>query len=83
MDQVVQLVGAVLILAAFVAAQVRVMHPQSFVYLSLNLAGSAILAYLAWVDRQWGFLLLEAVWALVSLGGIVALARGRTGAPAH
>lgn len=45
-------------------------------YLVLNLVGSAILAYLAWDQRQWGFLLLESVWAAVSLWSLVRVARG-------
>lgn len=71
LDQVLQVVGALLILAAYVAAQFRVLNQESFLYLVLNLVGSAVLAWLAWIDRQWGFLLLEAVWALVSLWSIV------------
>jgi hypothetical protein len=30
---------------------------------------------LAWHERQWGFLLLEAVWALVAAGGLAARLR--------
>jgi hypothetical protein len=64
--QVVQVVGALLILAAFAAAQFGWLDTHSRLYLVLNLVGSAILAVLAWSDEQWGFLLLEGVWALVS-----------------
>lgn len=77
MDQVIQVVGALLILAAFVLAQFRVLRVESMTYLVLNVLGSAILAWLAWVDRQWGFLLLEGVWALVSSWGILGILRGR------
>jgi hypothetical protein len=43
----------------------------------LNLAGSAILAADAAAGAQWGFLLLEGAWALVSLLGLAVAARGR------
>jgi hypothetical protein len=77
MDQLVQVIGALLILSAFAAAQFGAMDPHSRVYLVLNLVGSAVLAVLAWEERQWGFLLLEFVWAAVSLWGLVQIWRGR------
>jgi hypothetical protein len=83
MDQILQLAGAVLILIAFIAAQRGAMAPQSKAYLVLNLAGSAILTGVALVDEDWGFLLLEGVWAVVSLLGLVQLARGRAPTGAH
>jgi hypothetical protein len=39
------------------------------------------LAVLAYHERQWGFLLLEGVWALVSAYGFVARRRGTPVAP--
>jgi protein-S-isoprenylcysteine O-methyltransferase Ste14 len=72
-DQLVQIVGALLILAGFAAVQFERMRPDSRLYLALNLVGSAILAVLAWVESQWGFLLLETVWAIVSAWGLSRL----------
>jgi len=73
MDQVVQIIGALLILVAFGAVQFERMRPDSRLYLALNLVGSAILAVLALSAQQWGFVLLEGVWAIVSAWGLVAL----------
>lgn len=70
MDQLIQIVGALLILAGFAAVQFERMRPDSRLYLTLNLVGSAILAVLAYVETQWGFLLLESVWAVVSAWGL-------------
>jgi hypothetical protein len=69
-DQLIQIVGALLILAAFAAVQFDRMRPDSRLYLALNLVGSAILFVLAIIAEQWGFVLLEGVWAIVSAWGL-------------
>jgi hypothetical protein len=82
--QLIQICGSLLILAAFAASQAGRLPIDSRLYLALNFVGSAILAVLAWIDQQWGFLLLEGVWAIVSLWGLTQLLRGRTPtAPGH
>jgi membrane-bound ClpP family serine protease len=75
MDQLIQIVGALLILVAFGAVQFERMEPSSRTYLALNLVGSAILAVLALASSQWGFVLLEGVWAIVSGWGLLAATR--------
>lgn len=59
------------------------MSPHSLAYLALNLAGSVILTVVALIDYDLGFLLLEAVWALVSGWGLWQLTRGRKPGAAH
>jgi hypothetical protein len=81
--QLVQVAGALLILVAFTAAQVGAVGPHHRGYLVLNLVGSAVLAVLAWVESQYGFLLLEGVWAVVSAWGLVQVLRGRAPTSAH
>jgi hypothetical protein len=82
--QLVQIAGSLLILGGFAAAQAGRLSIDSASYLVLNFVGSAILAALAWIDQQWGFLLLEGVWALVSLWSLTQLMRGRAPtAPGH
>ncbi|WP_169952678.1 hypothetical protein [Microbispora sp. H11081] len=80
MDQVLQIAGAILILGAFLLSQMNVLDNRSKIYLVLNLAGSAVLAVLAYVDDDWGFLLLEGVWALVSGAGLLRALRPRRAA---
>jgi hypothetical protein len=71
-DQIVQIVGSLLVLVGFAAVQVSRLNPKSKLYLTLNFLGSGTLAVEAALSRQWGFLLLEGVWALVSLTGLTA-----------
>ncbi len=77
MDQVIQVIGALLILTAFAAVQFDRMQPSSRLYLVLNLVGSVVLAVLAVHSAQWGFVLLEGVWAIVSGWGLVAALRAQ------
>ena len=65
-EQLIELVGAVLILTAFVLAQFGRLATASPSYMALNFVGSAVLAFVAAVDGDVGFLLLEGVWAMVS-----------------
>lgn len=69
--QLVQIAGALLILAGFTFSQLGWLSPKSVSYLVLNLVGSFVLAVLAALDRQLGFLLLEGVWAVVSAWSLV------------
>ncbi|MDP9387936.1 MAG: hypothetical protein M3Q48_08390 [Actinomycetota bacterium] len=73
MDQMIQLVGAALILTAFVLGQTDRLQPSSAAYLTLNLLGGLILAAVAALDLDLGFLVLESVWAAVSAAGLVRL----------
>ena len=83
MHQVVQVIGALLILSGFVLAQFRLLDPRSLWYLVVNLVGSAILTIDAWRQDQWGFFLLELVWAIVSSWGLTQLVRGRQAGTSH
>lgn len=75
MGVIVQIVGSLLVLAAFALAQWGVLNPKSKRYLVLNVVGSAVLAVDALLGAQWGFLLLEGVWAIVSAISLIAVLR--------
>jgi len=75
MFQVIQVCGSLLVLAAFVASQCGWVDAKAWCYLWLNLIGSGILAVEAAITAQWGFLLLEGAWALVSLLGVLGRVR--------
>ncbi len=76
MHPAVQITASLLILVPFVLTQAGRTTPTSLRYILLNLAGSTVLAIDAALGRQWGFLLLEGVWAVVSAMSLVRLLRG-------
>ena len=71
LDQLVSLVGAVLILAAYVALQRGWLPREGRAYNALNFVGSSLLAYAAVRNWNLGFVLLEGAWALLSLPGTI------------
>ena len=79
--QLVQIGGALAILAAFVLAQLGRLPARSRSYLALNLAGSTVLAVDAYHGSQWGFFVLELVWWLVSAWALLASGRPRRPQP--
>jgi hypothetical protein len=76
-SQLVQIAGAIAILASFAAAQAGRLDIRSWPYLWLNAVGATALAANAWHEEQWGFFLLEGVWAIVAVWGIAARLRRR------
>ena len=70
-------------LVAYSAALFGKLDQTSLTYLVMNLVGSATLAVLALIGEQFGFLLLEGVWALVSAWSLGQLLRGRRPAAPH
>jgi hypothetical protein len=64
---IVQVIGSLTILAAFIGALTKRITNTSYPYLVMNAAGSTVLAVEASISAQWGFLLLEGVWAAASL----------------
>lgn len=82
--QTISLIGAALLLVGFVAMQMRRMRNDGAIFNALNFAGSGLLAWVAIHDRRAGFIILEVVWALVSLPPLYrAMKRRAATAPAR
>lgn len=75
LQQILSLAGALLILGAYVANQRGWLGPRDVSYNLMNLVGALFLLWVAVVDWRWGFILLEAVWALVSIPPLLLRAR--------
>jgi len=74
--QVVSTTGAVLVLIAYAALQLKRLRVDSVAYQLLNFLGGTMLAVTAIVTRQVGFILMEGSWALISAMGLVKVLRG-------
>ena len=69
LQQIVSVIGAVLILVAYALLQLGRLRQQGRLFNAMNFIGSALLTWVAVQDRQVGFILLEGSWALLSLPG--------------
>ena len=74
--QVISVVGALAVLVAYAANQFGMVELDNFPYQIANLVGSGVLFVVAVIEVQVGFMLLEGVWALVSLWAVVKILRG-------
>ena len=75
MEQLVSVAGALLVLVAYTGQQMGVIDRTNPLYSWMNLIGSLVLTVIAFRGQQWGFMLLEGVWAIVSVPPLVARRR--------
>jgi hypothetical protein len=71
MIQIISVAGAIMILLPFAASQCGKLATTSLTYQLLNLIGSLALTVVALIEIQYGFILLEGTWAVVSAAGLV------------
>ncbi len=83
MLQAISVLGALAILGAYAANQFGWIAPSNLWYSVANFLGSAVLTVIAVIDGQFGFILLEGTWALVSLWGIFSVVRAGGAPRAH
>jgi len=75
--QLIQIVGAVLNMGAFALLHFEIAPSSALRYLIPNWLGSVLLVISAYVDRQWGFLMLESAWVVVTGFAIAGRMSGR------
>lgn len=66
-EQIVSLLAALMVLAAYWALQTKRIKEDDLLYLWLNLTGAIILAVIAFRLRQVGLIVVETVWAIISV----------------
>jgi len=65
--QLISLLGAFIILVAYIANARGWMGPRDRAYNLMNLVGGVLLFWVAVVDRRAGFMILELTWALIAI----------------
>lgn len=78
MIQLISVAGALLILVPFAGSQLGRLSPHSLAYQVMNLVGAASLTTVAVIEVQYGFILLEGIWTIMSAIGLWNVLQRRT-----
>jgi hypothetical protein len=70
LNQLLSIAGAILILVAYTLLQAKRIPFDSLTYQIMNAVGGMFLCTAAVWLRQYGFILLEGVWTLISVVGL-------------
>ncbi len=76
--QLLSLLGAVMQLLAYALMQLGRLPSASYPYQLANVIGSLLMTIVATINREYGFILMEAVWCLTSAYGLIRLMRQST-----
>jgi len=63
--------GVAILLLAFLLNMLKIIKTESLSYLLLNFIGAAIACFASWLIPYFPFVILEGVWAAVSLVSLV------------
>lgn len=73
--------GVALLLGAFAANLLGLVAKENLVYPSANFVGASLATYASWLIAYMPFVVLEGVWACVSLVAVLRLMRRPRAAP--
>jgi hypothetical protein len=68
--------GVAILLIAFVLNMLKIIGTESLTYLLLNFIGAGIACFASYLIPYFPFVILEGVWAVVSLVSLVRFLRG-------
>jgi hypothetical protein len=70
-NDIIGTAGVGLILAAYFLGTFKIIEKETVLYFLLNTIGAALACYASWLIAYFPFVVLEAVWALVSVIGLI------------
>jgi hypothetical protein len=77
-EQFLSIAAALTILGAYAGLQLGYLDNQRPLFILINLIGAIVLAVIAFRASQWGFVILEGTWGLISLWPLVRPKASRT-----
>lgn len=72
LHQLIGVVGALLVLGAYLALQRGWLTLEQRVYHAMNFVGAGLLTWVAASERQVGLTMVEGLWAVLSVPGMVS-----------
>lgn len=64
-------IGVGLILLAYFLSTFKMLSSTSTLFFLLNIVGAGLACYASWLIKYWPFVILEGVWCLVSVIGLI------------
>lgn len=77
LNQVLSIIGSLLVLGAYFALQRGHLKSDARLYSALNFLGAGLMTWVAVAEWQIGFIVLEGSWALLSFPGMVRTGSAR------
>lgn len=71
LNQIVSVIGAAIVLGAYLGLQRGWLSPHTRSYNALNFFGALMLLWIAVADQRAGFIMIEGAWALLSVPGML------------
>ena len=70
-NEMIGTIGVGLILLAYFLSVFGMIPPNSKLFFLLNIIGAGLACYASWLIDYWPFVVLEGMWTLVSVIGLV------------
>lgn len=78
LNSAIGIIGVGLLLVAFFLNIFKILSHETKAYAIINIIGGVLACYYSWISGTIPFVVLEGVWALASVAGLVKIIRMQT-----